>query len=73
MTLNNATLLYSNDNSETFIDFQTSYKFTDPLTMLLQVNNLTDKPTQNYFGTKQRTGTTEYFGRQFYFGFTYSH
>jgi outer membrane receptor protein involved in Fe transport len=59
--------------AETVIDFQTSYTLTDSLTMLLQVNNLTDEPTQSYFGTKQRTGTTQYFGRQFYLGFTYSH
>ncbi|MGJ8675228.1 MAG: TonB-dependent receptor, partial [Pseudoalteromonas sp.] len=62
-----------NFDSETVIDFQTSYKLTDSLTMLLQVNNLTDEPTQSYFGTKQRTGTTQYFGRQLYLGFTYSH
>ncbi|MBB1338376.1 TonB-dependent receptor [Pseudoalteromonas sp. SR44-2] len=62
-----------NFDAETVIDFQTSYRFSDSLTMLLQVNNLTDEPTQSYFGSQQRTGTTQYFGRQFYLGFTYSH
>ncbi|MCK8108153.1 TonB-dependent receptor [Pseudoalteromonas sp. 2CM41L] len=62
-----------NFDTETVIDFQTSYRFSDSLTMLLQVNNLTDEPTQSYFGSEQRTGTTQYFGRQFYLGFTYSH
>ena len=62
-----------NFDAETVIDFQTSYRFSDSLTMLLQVNNLTDEPTQSYFGSEQRTGTTQYFGRQFYLGFTYSH
>jgi TonB-dependent receptor len=62
-----------NFDAETVVDFQTSYSFSDSLTMLLQVNNLTDEPTQSYFGSEQRTGTTQYFGRQFYLGFTYSH
>ena len=62
-----------NFDAETVVDFQTSYRFSDSLTMLLQVNNLTDEPTQSYFGSEQRTGTTQYFGRQFYLGFTYSH
>lgn len=62
-----------NFDTETVVDFQTSYRFSDSLTMLLQVNNLTDEPTQSYFGSEQRTGTTQYFGRQFYLGFTYSH
>ncbi|TMO80649.1 TonB-dependent receptor [Pseudoalteromonas sp. S3776] len=62
-----------NFDAETVVDFQTSYRFSDSLTMLLQVNNLTDEPTQSYFGSQQRTGTTQYFGRQFYLGFTYSH
>ncbi|TMP14740.1 TonB-dependent receptor [Pseudoalteromonas sp. S2893] len=62
-----------NFDAETVVDFQASYRFSDSLTMLLQVNNLTDEPTQSYFGSEQRTGTTQYFGRQFYLGFTYSH
>ncbi|TMO30312.1 MULTISPECIES: TonB-dependent receptor [unclassified Pseudoalteromonas] len=62
-----------NFDAETVIDFQTSYQFTDSFGMLLQVNNLTDEPTQSYFGTTSKTGTTQFFGRQFYLGFTYNH
>ncbi len=62
-----------NFDAETVIDFQTSYQFTDSFGMLLQVNNLTDEPTQSYFGATSKTGTTQFFGRQFYLGFTYNH
>lgn len=62
-----------NFDAETVVDFQTSYQFTDSFGMLLQVNNLTDEPTQSYFGTTSKTGTTQFFGRQFYLGFTYNH
>ncbi|HEA17058.1 MAG TPA: TonB-dependent receptor, partial [Pseudoalteromonas prydzensis] len=62
-----------NFDAETVVDFQTSYQFTDSFGMLLQVNNLTDEPTQSYFGNENITGTTQYFGRQVYLGFTYSH
>ena len=62
-----------NFDAETVVDFQTSYQFTDSFGMLLQVNNLTDEPTQSYFGTTSKTGTTQFFGRQFYLGFTSNH
>ncbi|MEO2269013.1 TonB-dependent receptor [Pseudoalteromonas sp. YIC-656] len=62
-----------NFDAETVVDFQTSYQFSDSFGMLLQVNNLTDEPTQSYFGTTSKTGTTQFFGRQFYLGFTYNH
>jgi TonB-dependent receptor len=62
-----------NFDAETVVDFQTSYQFTDSFGMLIQVNNLTDEPTQSYFGTTSKTGTTQFFGRQFYLGFTYNH
>ncbi|WP_371373116.1 TonB-dependent receptor [Thalassotalea aquiviva] len=62
----------ANFDEEVVIDYQASYNLTDQLGALFQVNNLTDEPTQSYFGSKQFSGTTQYFGRQFYLGVTYS-
>jgi len=61
-----------NFGSETVIDYQASYQFTDNLSTVFQVNNLTDEPTKSYFGTELKTGTQQYFGRQLFLGFTYS-
>ena len=57
--------------AETVVDYQASYQMTDSFGVLFQVNNLTDEPTKSYFGTEQKTGTLQYFGREFYLGFTY--
>ncbi|SET63231.1 TonB-dependent receptor [Thalassotalea agarivorans] len=59
-------------DDELIVDYQASYNVTDNLGLLFQVNNLTDEPTQSYFGTPEFSGTTQFFGRQFYFGATYS-
>ncbi|UJF21382.1 TonB-dependent receptor [Shewanella sp. OMA3-2] len=61
-----------NFDGETVIDYQASYQVTDSLGVLFQVNNLTDEPTRSYFGTENKTGTLQYFGREFYMGFTYA-
>lgn len=61
-----------NFDSETVMDYQASYQVTDGLNVLFQVNNLTDEPTKSYFGTEQKTGTLQYFGREFFLGFTYA-
>ena len=61
-----------NFDAEVVVDFQASYNISEHLGVLLQVNNLTDEPTQSYFGSEQYTGTTQYFGRQVYFGANYS-
>lgn len=61
-----------NFDSETVMDYQASYQVTDSLNVLFQVNNLTDEPTKSYFGTEQKTGTLQYFGREFFLGFTYA-
>ncbi|MDX2321435.1 MAG: TonB-dependent receptor, partial [Moritella sp.] len=58
--------------AETVIDYQASYQINEDLGLLVQVNNLTDEPTQSYFGEEEFSGTTQYFGRQVYFGFNYS-
>jgi len=60
-----------NFGSETVIDYQASYQFTDNLSTVFQINNLTDEPTKSYFGTELKTGTQQYFGRQLFLGFTY--
>lgn len=61
-----------NFDSETVMDYQASYQVMDGLNVLFQVNNLTDEPTKSYFGTEQKTGTLQYFGREFFLGFTYA-
>lgn len=63
-------------DAETVIDYQVSYMFRSGsmkgLTLLLQVNNLTDEPVITYFGQEAQTGTIQYFGRQFLFGASYA-
>ncbi len=61
-----------NFDDEIVVDMQASYDVTEQLSVLFQVNNLTDEPTQSYFGSKQFTGTTQFFGRQFYLGANYA-
>ena len=61
-----------NFDAETVIDYQASYQVNDGLGLLFQVNNLTDEPTKSYFGNQNKTGTLQYFGREFYLGFTYA-
>ncbi|SHG90888.1 TonB-dependent receptor [Ferrimonas marina] len=61
-----------NFDGETVVDFQTSYQINDHFGVLFQVNNLTDEPTQSYFGNESRTGTLQYFGREYFLGVTYA-
>ncbi|MGN6282055.1 TonB-dependent receptor [Frateuria sp.] len=57
---------------ETVVDYQASYAFKNGLSVLFQVNNLTDEPTRTYFGNEAQTGTLQWFGRQYLVGFTYA-
>ncbi len=50
-----------NFDEEIVMDFQASYNVNKNLGLLLQVNNLTDEPTQSYFGSTAYSGTTQYF------------
>jgi len=61
-----------NFKGETVLDYQASYNITENMRMLFQVNNLTDEPTKSYFGNEAKTGTVQFFGRQFFLGFSYS-
>ncbi|MBY5991729.1 TonB-dependent receptor [Ferrimonas balearica] len=61
-----------NFDDETVVDFQTSYQINDHFGVLFQVNNLTDEPTKSYFGNENRTGTLQYFGREYFLGVTYA-
>ena len=61
-----------NFKGETVLDYQASYNITEHMRMLFQVNNLTDEPTKSYFGNEAKTGTVQFFGRQFFLGFSYS-
>ena len=58
-------------DSEAVVDYQASYNISDNSKILFQVNNVTDQPTKSYFGREAFTGTIQYFGRQFFLGFSY--
>jgi len=57
---------------ETVVDYQASYAVNDNLSVLFQVNNLTDEPTKTYFNQVAQTGTAQFFGRQYFLGMSYS-
>jgi TonB-dependent receptor len=64
-------------DEELVADAQVSYEFqpgslAEGVTLLFQANNLTDEPTQSFFGTEAQTGTIQYFGRQFFLGASYT-
>ncbi len=58
-------------DSETVFDYQASYKFDDHFSAIFQVTNLTDEPTRSFFGKTSQSGTTQFFGRQFFLGANY--
>ncbi len=60
-----------NFDSETVLDYQASYNVDDELSLLFQINNLTDEPTKTFFGQQAITGTIQFFGRQFFLGANY--
>ncbi|WP_440903846.1 TonB-dependent receptor [Catenovulum sp. SX2] len=57
---------------ETILDYQIKYKFTEDLNVIFSVNNLTDEANRSYFGDESKTGTIQYFGRNYFVGFNYS-
>lgn len=59
-------------DAETIVDYQASYALENGLKFLFQINNLTDEPSKTYFGEEHQTGTIQYFGRQYFLGFSYS-
>ena len=61
-----------NYKGETVVDYQASYKVNEHISLLFQVNNLTDQSTRSYFVNQAQTGTVQFFGRQYFFGMTYS-
>ncbi|GGW88044.1 TonB-dependent receptor [Alteromonas halophila] len=61
-----------NFDEELVIDYQASYEVSDNLSVLFQVNNLTDEPTRSYFTSQEQTGTIQFFGTQYFLGLTYS-
>ena len=62
---------------EQITDFQTGYEFQSGpvkgLSILFQVNNLTNTPFIDYSANKSRIRDYETFGRDFFFGFNYKH
>ena len=61
-----------NFDSETVVDFQASYDINENMSVLFQVNNLTDEPTRSFFTSDEQTGTIQFFGTQYFLGLTYS-
>ncbi|AWB66931.1 TonB-dependent receptor [Saccharobesus litoralis] len=57
---------------ETILDYQVKYSVNDNLNVTLSINNLTDEANRSYFGDKTKTGTIQYFGRNYFLGMNYS-
>jgi TonB-dependent receptor len=57
---------------ELVIDYQASYEVNENISVLFQVNNVTDEPTRSYFSSEEQTGTIQFFGTQYFLGMTYS-
>jgi iron complex outermembrane receptor protein len=64
-----------NIDGETVYDFQTGYSFGDGtlegLSVLLQINNLTDEPYRQFFSGNGLTQRLEKYGKQYLLGVTY--
>lgn len=63
-------------DGESVVDVQTGYTFPDDsvlkgMTVLLQVNNLTNEPYRQYFPDSGLTQRTEKYGKQYLLGLTY--
>lgn len=61
-----------NFDDELVIDYQASYEINDNMSVLFQVNNVTDEPTKSYFTSPEQTGTIQFFGTQYFLGMTYT-
>ncbi|MCU7554261.1 TonB-dependent receptor [Alteromonas sp. ASW11-19] len=61
-----------NFDDELVIDYQASYEINDNMSVLFQVNNLTDEPTKSYFTSEEQTGTIQFFGTQYFLGLSYT-
>ena len=65
----------ASDFAATITDFRTSYEFQkgwfQGISLLFQVNNLTNTPFIDYSVTTTRTRDYETFGRDFFFGLNY--
>ncbi|MGF1454962.1 MAG: TonB-dependent receptor [Alphaproteobacteria bacterium] len=64
--------------AELVLDYQAAYDFSPEsslagLTLLFQVNNLTDEPVTTFFGQEAQTGTLQNFGRTFFLGASYTY
>jgi TonB-dependent receptor len=57
---------------ETIIDYQIKYNMTENVNVTLSINNLTDEANRSYFGDKTKTGTLQYFGRNYFMGVNYT-
>lgn len=58
-------------DTQTFVDFNVSYKFLDNLRVFLEANNLTNQPLRYYQGIQDRTMQAEYYNTRFNFGVKY--
>jgi iron complex outermembrane receptor protein len=53
------------------MDWQASYFFDNGISLVAQVNNLTDEVNSTFFTSPWAVGEAKRFGRQFYFGINY--
>jgi len=63
--------------TESIYDFQSSYRFADGtryegLTLLFQVDNLTDEAFTNFFNSPEQLSSNAFFGRQIFLGASYN-
>ncbi|MEM7704778.1 MAG: TonB-dependent receptor [Pseudomonadota bacterium] len=66
------------NDEESVFDFQASYDFYEGgnlagLTLLFQVNNLTDEPVVTYFSQPEQVSSNAFFGRQMFVGLSYAY
>lgn len=64
-------------DAESVLDYQASYRFSDAgslagLTLLFQINNLTDESVTTFFNSREQLSSKALFGRQVFFGGSYS-
>lgn len=57
---------------ELIVSAQASYNINENLQIFISGDNLTDEPNRTYFGSRERTGTLQYFGKTYYLGFNYN-
>jgi outer membrane receptor protein involved in Fe transport len=58
-------------DTQTFVDFNASYKFDKSFRIFFEANNLTNQPLRYYQGIQDRTMQAEYYNTRFNLGLKY--